>query len=146
VFSTITGSGGFRKDPGMTESGRTGPQPDPPGEPAERSLVPDAARPHTGAASNAAKLSGAQHVATLKLAEVVMAILYCRQRLPLAASAALVREPHGEGTFIRMVFLDDRQEPLPVDQAMLAATAYLAGKLDDDLAMAFGDRNVIILK
>ena len=26
------------------------------------------------------------------------------------------------------------------------ATAYLAGRLDDDLAMAFGDRNVIILK
>jgi hypothetical protein len=130
----------------MTVRGGTGPQPDPPGEPAERSLVSDTARPHAGAASNAAKLSGAQHVATLKLAEVVMAILYCRQRLPLAVSAALVREPHSEGTLIRMVFLDDRQEPLPVDKSTVTATAYLAGRLDDDLAMAFGDRNVIILK
>jgi hypothetical protein len=130
----------------MTERGGTGPQPEPPVERAERSPVPDAARPHAGAASNAAKLSGTQHVATLKLAEVIMAILYCRQRLPLAASAALIREPHSEGIFIRVVFLDDRQEPLPVDQATLTATAYLAGRLDDDLAMAFGDRDVIILK
>lgn len=108
--------------------------------------MPGAVRPPTGAAGNAATVSGAQHVATLKLAEVVMAIVYCRQRLPLATSAALVREPHGESTYLRLVFLDDQQEPLLVDQATLRATAYLAGRLDDDLAMAFGDRNVIILK
>ncbi|MEP7026624.1 MAG: hypothetical protein ABJB47_23035, partial [Actinomycetota bacterium] len=60
--------------------------------------------------------------------------------------AALVREPRGENTYIRMIFLDEKHEPLPVDAATLPATAFLAGRLGEDLAEAFGDRSVIILK
>jgi chorismate-pyruvate lyase len=82
----------------------------------------------------------------LKLAELLMVILDCRPRLPLAAAAALVREPHGDGLLVRVVFLDARREPLAVDADTLLVTSYLAGRLDEDLAAAFGDRNVVILK
>jgi len=89
---------------------------------------------------------GAQHVQTLRLAEMIMAIVDCRRRLPQATSAALIREPHGDGTLIRVVFMDERQQPLPVDPGTMMATAYLAAELDDDLHQAFGARNVIVLK
>jgi DNA-binding NarL/FixJ family response regulator len=64
----------------------------------------------------------------------------------VATSAALIREPHGGGTLIRVVFMDERQQPLPVDPGTMMATAYLAAELDDDLHQAFGARNVIVLK
>jgi hypothetical protein len=89
---------------------------------------------------------GAQHVHTLRLAEMIMAIVACRRRLPQATSAALIREPHGDATLIRVVFMDERQQPLPVDAGTMMATAYLAAELDDNLHQAFGARNVIVLK
>jgi hypothetical protein len=70
----------------------------------------------------------------------------CRRRLPQGTSAALIRESHGGGTLIRVVFMDERQQPLPVDPGTMMATAYLAAELDDDLHQAFGSRNVIVLK
>lgn len=129
----------------MTPTGH-GNQPDSPAEPDEYGLVGEATHPHTGAAGDAAELPGAQRVPTLKLAEIIMAIIDCRRRLPLAASVALVRKPHDEGTLLRVVFLDGRNEPLPADPSVVTATTYLASRLDDDLLMAFGGKSVIVLK
>jgi hypothetical protein len=89
---------------------------------------------------------GAQHVQTLKLAEMIMLIVDCRRRLPHAASAALVREPHADGTLIRVVFLDANSDPVPADAGTMMATTYLAAELDADLAGAFGTRDVLVLK
>ena len=120
--------------------------PDSAAEPDEYRLGSEATQPHARAAGAAADLPGAQRVPTLKLAEIIMAIIDCRRRLPLAASVALVREPHGEGTLLRVVFLDGRSEPLPADATVVMGTTYLASRLDDDLIMAFGGKNVIVLK
>jgi hypothetical protein len=89
---------------------------------------------------------GAQRVKILRLAEMIMAIVDCRRRLPQAVSAALIKEPHGGATLVRVVFMDERQQPLAVDAGTMMATAYLATELDDDLHQAFGARNVIVLK
>jgi hypothetical protein len=130
----------------MTPGGQGGARPDSPGGRDESSPNRVAAHPPTGAAGDRTGPPRAQPVALLKLAELLMVILGCRPRLPLATAAALVREPCGDGTLIRVVFLDDQREPLPVDADTLLATTYLAGRLDEDLAAAFGDRNVVILK
>jgi hypothetical protein len=133
----------------MTPGGQGGARPDSldsPGEHGEDSLICEAAHPPTGAAGDWPDRPRAQPVPTLKLAELLMVILDCRPRLPLAAAAALVREPCAAGTLVRVVFLDAQREPLPVDADTLMATTYLAGELDDDLAAAFGDRSVVILR
>jgi len=130
----------------MTPKGQAGQQPDTAAEPDERGLVRDVGHPHAGAAGEAAGRPGPQRLPVLRLAEVIMAILDHRRRLPMAASAALIREQHGDGMLVRVVFLDDRQEPLPAAADTMTATTYLAGRLDDDLAVAFGARNVIVLK
>ncbi|HTS97666.1 MAG TPA: hypothetical protein VMI33_13695 [Streptosporangiaceae bacterium] len=129
----------------MTPAGH-GDQPDPAAEPGGPGLVGPAAHPPTGAAGDAAELAGAQHVPTLKLAEIIMAVIECGRRLPLAASVALVREPRGEGTLLRVVFLDGENEPIPADADVVTATTYVADRLDDDLAVAFGGKSVIVLK
>jgi hypothetical protein len=130
----------------MTPGGQGGARPDSPGERGEDGLIMQAAHPPTGAAGDWPARPRAQPVPTLKLAELLMVILDCRPRLPLAVAAALIREPRQTGTLVRVVFLDAGRDPLPVDPETLLATTYLAGALDDDLAAAFGDRNVVILK
>ena len=130
----------------MTPGGQGGARPDSPGEHWENSLFGQAAHPPAGAAGDRPAWPRPQPVPLLKLAELLMVILDCRPRLPLAAAAALVRERCGEGTLVRVVFLDAGREPLAVDADTLLVTNYLAGRLDEDLAAAFGDRNVVILK
>jgi hypothetical protein len=129
----------------MTPTGH-GDRPQPAAEPGEYGLVGAAAHPHAGAAGDAAELAGTQYVPTLKLAEIIMAVIDCRRRLPLAAAVALVREPRGEGTLLRVVFLDGKNEPIPADADVVTATTYVTDRLDDDLAVAFGGKNVIVLK
>jgi len=99
-----------------------------------------------GLAGDAAGLPAMTRLPVLRLAEVIMAILDHRRRLPMAVSAALIRQQHRDGTLVRVVFLDDRQEPLPLAADPMTATTYLAARLDGDLAVAFGARNVIVLK
>jgi hypothetical protein len=130
----------------MTPGGQGGARLDSPGEHGEDSLFRQAAHPPAGAAGGWPARPCPQPVPMLKLAELLMVILDCRPRLPLAAAAALVREPYGDGLLVRVVFLDARREPLAVDADTLLVTSYLAGRLDEDLAAAFGDRNVVILK
>jgi hypothetical protein len=130
----------------MTPGGQGGARLDSPGEHGEDSLFRQAAHPPAGAAGGRPARPCPQPVTMLKLAELLLVILDCRPRLPLAAAAALVRERCGEGTLVRVVYLDAGREPLAVDADTLMASSYLAGRLDEDLAAAFGDRNVVILK
>ena len=130
----------------MTPGGQGGARPDSLGERCGNSLFWQAAHPPTGAAGERPARPRPQPVPLLKLAELLMVILDCRPRLPRAAAAALVRERCGEGTLVRVVFLDARREPLAIDADTLLVTSYLAGRLDEDLTAAFGDRNVVILK
>jgi hypothetical protein len=130
----------------MTPGGQGGARPDSLGEHCENSLFRQAAHPPTGAAGDRPAWPRPQPVPLLKLAELLMVILDCHPRLPHATAAALVRERCDEGTLVRIVFLDDQREPLAVDADTLLVTSYLAGRLDEDLAAAFGDRHVVILK
>jgi hypothetical protein len=130
----------------MTPGGQGGARPDPLREQLASSLFGQAAHPPTGAAGDRPARPRPQPVPLLKLADLLMVILDCRPRLPLAAAAALIRENCGEGTLIRIVFLDERREPLAADPDTELVTSYLAGSLDEDLAAAFGDRTVVILK
>jgi len=116
VLSTITGPAGFPQNSDMTPT------------------------------DDAAELPGAQYVPTLKLAEIIMAVIDCRHRLPLAASVALVRQARGESTLLRVVFLDSENEPIPAHADVVMATTYVADRLDDDLSVAFGKKDVIVLK
>jgi hypothetical protein len=92
-------------------------------------------------------------VATLTLADVVMAILESRASYPQAASAALVRErgdasavaDGGSSAVVHLVLLDDQQQPLYAAPGVIIAVTYAAQHLDSDVLAAFGDRNVIIL-
>lgn len=102
--------------------------------------------PDLTAADDVGKLSGAQYVHTLKLAELVMTILGCRQDHPQAAAAALVREPYGKDTLIRVVFLDHKHEPLSAGRVTTTTAVYVAHGLDEDLMAAFGAKNIVILK
>ena len=90
----------------MTPGGQGGARPDSLGEHCGSSLFGQAAHPPTGAAGDRPAWARAQPVPLLKLAELLMVILDCRPRLPLATAAALVREHCGEGTLVRVVFLD----------------------------------------
>jgi hypothetical protein len=130
----------------MTPNDRDGLRPAPAAQSAGRGPSQDGAHPPTGAAGEVPGLPGAQYVPVLRLAELVMAIVGCRQDLPLAAAAALVREPYGADTLVRVVFLDDEHEPLPANPLAMTTTTYVARDLDEDLAAAFGAKNVIILK
>jgi hypothetical protein len=130
----------------MTPGGQGGARPDSLSEHCETSVFWQAAHPPTGAAGDRPAWPRPQPVSMLKLAELLMVILDCRPRLPLATAAALVRERCGADTLLRIVFLDAGREPLPVDADTLLVTSYLAGRLDEDLSAAFGDRNVVILK
>jgi hypothetical protein len=130
----------------MTPGGQGGARPDSLRENCASSPFGQAAHPPAGAAGDRSAWPRPQPVPLLKLADLLMVILDCRPRLPLATAAALIREPCGEATLIRVVFLDAGREPLPVDADTLLVTSYLAGSLDEDLAATFGDRNVIILK
>lgn len=130
----------------MTPGGQGGARPDSLREHSASSLFGQAAHPPTGAAGDRPAWPRPQPVPLLKLADLLMVILDCRPRLPLAAAAALIREHCGEGTLIRIVFLDADREPLAADPDTELVTSYLAGGLDEDLAAAFGDRNVVILK
>jgi len=118
----------------------------PPDRPDDRNLLRYVASHYGGGADDPVSAIGVQHVATLTLSEVVMAILDSRANYPVAASAALIRERDGEGVVVHLVLLDGKQEPLFAAPGVIIAVTYAAQHLDSDVVAAFGDRKVIILK
>jgi hypothetical protein len=118
----------------------------PPDRPGHHDLLGHAASHYAGGADEPVSTHGVQHVATLTLSDVVMAILQSRARCPLAASAAVIRESGGDGTVVHLVLLDGEQQPLPAGPGGIIAVSYEVGQLDRDVLAAFGDRDVIILR
>jgi hypothetical protein len=118
----------------------------PPDRPDDRNLLRHVASHYGGGADDPVSAIGVQHVATLTLSEVVMAILDSRANYPLAMSAALIRERDGEDAVVHLVLLDDKQEPLFAAPGVIIAVTYAAQHFDSDVVAAFGDRKVIILK
>ena len=118
----------------------------PPDRPDDRNLLRHVASHYGGGADDSVSAIGVQHVATLTLPEVVMAILDSRANYPVAASAALIRERDGEGVVVHLVLLDGKQEPLFAAPGVIIAVTFAAQHLDSDVVAAFGDRKVIILK
>lgn len=122
----------------------------PPDRPDDRNLLRYVASHYGGGAddpvSEIGVQIGVQHVATLTLPEVVMAILDSRANYPVAASAALIRERDGEGVVVHLVLLDGKQEPLFAAPGVIIAVTYAVQHLGSDVVAAFGDRKVIILR
>jgi hypothetical protein len=83
---------------------------------------------------------------TLKLPDVIMAILDCRSRFPQAMSAALIREHEDDDVFVYIVLLDDKRQPISVEPGTITAATYVARHLGEDLVAAFGGKKAIILK
>jgi hypothetical protein len=118
----------------------------PPDRPGRHDLLGHVASHYAGGADEQVSTQGVERVATLTLSDVVMAILESRADYPLAASAAVIREPGGDGTVVHLVLLDGEQQPLFAGPGVIIAVSYEVGQLDRDVLAAFGDRDVIILK
>jgi hypothetical protein len=114
--------------------------------PADRSLIQAVASSLGGGAEGSLGTVDMQHVDTLTLSDVVMAILETRASLPLATSAALIRERDGADAVVHLVLLGDKRQPLFTATGTMIAVTYAACHLDEDILAAFGDKEVIVLK
>lgn len=90
-----------------------------------------------------------QQVQTLRVADVVMAILKARKTMPSATAAAVSRARHGNGYRVLVCLLEGTQ---PAEGAELecgideAAAIFIARELGQDLVDAFGGKDVFILQ
>jgi hypothetical protein len=84
-------------------------------------------------------------VETLKLPDVIMAILDCRSRFPRATSAALIREYEDDDVFVYIVLLDGNRQPISVGPGTITAATYVARHLGEDLVAAFGGKKAVVL-
>lgn len=92
-----------------------------------------------------------QQVQTLGVAEIAMTILEARKTMPTATAAAVCRERHGGGFRVRISLLEDEPQaaggnPHDRDSAARVVVIFVARQLGKDLADAFGEKDVIILK
>ena len=103
----------------------------------------------TGPSSGDGALPDWQQVQTLRVADVVMTILKARKAMPSATAAAVCRARHGGGYRVVVRLLEGGKE---TDAADLdagvdgAAAVFVARELGQDLADAFGDKDVFILQ
>ena len=103
----------------------------------------------TGPSTGDGTLPDWQQVQTLRVADVVMAILKARKTMPSATAAAVSRARHGPGYRVLVCLLEGSP---PVDAAELecgiegAVAIFIARELGKDLADAFGGKDVFILQ
>jgi hypothetical protein len=103
----------------------------------------------TGPSSGDGALPDWQQVQTLRVADVVMTILKARKMMPSATAAAVSRTKHGDGYRVLVSLLEGSP---PADAADLAdgiygaAAIFVARELGEDLADAFGGKDVFILQ
>lgn len=107
----------------------------------------------TGPSSGDGVLPDCQQVQTLRVADVVMTILKARKAMPSATAAAVVRARHDGGYRVLVSLLEGSQEgSTEADAADLeagingAAAVFVTRELGQDLADAFGDKDVFILQ
>jgi hypothetical protein len=89
-----------------------------------------------------------QPTETLGVAEVVMTILEARKTMPWATAASVSREIHRDRVHVRVRLLESSS---PSSDGRLeghgeVVAAFTARRLGEDLATAFGQKDVIILK
>jgi hypothetical protein len=111
----------------------------------------------TGPSSGDGALPDCQQVQTLRVADVVMTILKARKTMPSATAAAVSRARHDGGYRVLVSLLEgsaqgSTQGSTEADAASLevdidrAAAVFVARELGQDLADAFGDKDVFILQ
>jgi hypothetical protein len=115
----------------------------------------------TGPSSGDGALPDCQQVQTLRVADVVMTILKARKTMPSATAAAVSRARHDGGYRVLVSLLEgsapgstqgSTQGSTEADAANLevdidrAAAVFVARELGQDLADAFGDKDVFILQ
>jgi cell division inhibitor SulA len=103
----------------------------------------------TGSSSGDGALPDWQQVQTLRVADVVMTILKARKAMPSATAAAVSRARHGGGYRVLVSLLEDGAEEEAADLGVAvdrAAAVFVARELGQDLADAFGDKDVFILQ
>jgi len=92
-----------------------------------------------------------QRAETLGVAQIVVLILEARKTMPWATAATVSRERHDEALRIRVCLLKGMPQADQADLADQAAAVgkviadFTVGRLDTDLADAFGDKDVITL-
>lgn len=121
--------------------GKEGSPPDNPADYPLRNVASD----QGGGAEDSLNGTGAERMETLKLPDVIMAILACRSRFPQATSAALIREREDEDVFVYLVLLDEKRQPIYVEPGTITAAMYVTRHLGQDLVAAFGGRNAVVL-
>ena len=103
----------------------------------------------TGPSSGDGALPDWQQVQTLRVADVVMTILKARKAMPSATAAAVSRARHGGGYRVLVCLLEGGKEADAADLGVAvdrAAAVFVARELGQDLADAFGDKDVFILQ
>jgi hypothetical protein len=98
--------------------------------------------------------AGWERVESLGVAEIVMTILRARKTMPSATAATVSRERHGDAFHVRVRLLKDSPSPPDVNPRDPGGTGgdgeviadFIASQLGKDLADAFGNHDVIILK
>jgi hypothetical protein len=95
-----------------------------------------------------------QQVDTLEVTQIVLAILEARKTMPWATAATVSRERRGDELHVRVTMLksspstpsDHREDHGGASGAGEVIAAFTVRQLGEDLASAFGDRDVITLK
>ena len=104
----------------------------------------------TGPSSGDGALPDWQQVQTLRVADVVMTILKARKAMPSATAAAVSRAKHGEGYRVLVSLLESSGPSADAAEIEAdvdgAAAVFVARELGQDLADAFGDKDVFILQ
>jgi hypothetical protein len=92
-----------------------------------------------------------QHVETLGVAEVVMAILDARKTMSWATAASISRERRDDLVYVRVTLLEglppsSTGEPKDSPGRGEVAVAFAARRLGMDLSDAFGQKDTIVLR
>jgi hypothetical protein len=91
---------------------------------------------------------GSQSAETLSVAEIVMTILQARKTMPWATAASVSRERDRDLVHVRVTLLEGSSpssDERPQKHGEVVAT-FTVRRLGEDLARAFGEKDVIILK
>jgi hypothetical protein len=91
---------------------------------------------------------GSQSAETLSVAEIVMTILQARKTMPWATAASVSRERDRDQVHVRVTLLEGSSpssDERPQKHGEVVAT-FTVRRLGEDLARAFGEKDVIILK
>lgn len=86
-----------------------------------------------------------QSAETLSVAEIVMTILEARKTMPWATAASVSRRTDRDLVHVRVTLLESSPGERPAEHGEVVAT-FVVRRLGDDLARAFGEKDVIILK